>query len=234
MILTELLSVLRHKTIDGIDILGLAMQDVDMLAKNWKQGLALGVLAGTFGNVEPALKQMLNTGKIPAVRVHLSNGPCERNNQCDITEPTATDFPILCKRAAMVQNLAIAYPKVRFYISPRLEHDVTNAVLIKRWLHMLDRVAPKCVAVLSVYKGRTSPEALIERHGEGARANIISTDGISLHDCDWKTYRRGAKQIAFAWTPECNLRETGQFVPPRQRTKKMTDRDMGQILRALF
>lgn len=225
---------LKPNLIEGIDVLGLAMQDINMLASLWRNKFALGVLEGTFGSIEQPLRQMLDTGKIPMVRVHLTNGPCERNHNCEPGEPGPLDFPEIRKRAAMVQGLATLYPAVKFYISPRLEHDVKDPTVVKRWLNILDKEAPKCIAVISAYTGVFSKEALVEKHGEEAKAAFISADGDSSFDINWTRFRKGARLAAFSWIPECNLRtENGPFIPPSKRKNKLTEEQLIRLFRMM-
>jgi hypothetical protein len=50
----------------GLDILSLAAQDVDMIARELEPGMAIGVLQGTFSNPVPHLRRLLETGAVSA------------------------------------------------------------------------------------------------------------------------------------------------------------------------
>lgn len=203
---------------NGIDVLGLAMMDIPMLVAEWPNKYALGALMGTFGDIEPGIRAILSTKRCPAVRIHLTNGPCARNRQCQPNEPKDIKKAIR-SRAAKVESWAIDFPSTRFYICPRLESDETDMQEVMGWFRDLDHIAPHCTSVSSVLHGWHWRRIIQERHGNDARAKIVSNDGESLYDVG-PAYRGRGSLITFGWLPRCNLRLTPTFVPPRKRDRK--------------
>ncbi|GEM_PF-1832259 len=241
---SEILSIFRADTagkcraIRGLDILSLARQDVDMIARELEPGMAIGVLQGTFGNDAPdALRKLLETGKVPAFRAHLLNGSCWRKGVCERGEPRLTDFEELRKRAELYQKLAADFPRVRCYLSPVLEHDEKNKAIVERWVSVLKASAPRCEVVISAESGHVPAGVLVERHGNDARGDIISNDGDSLFDSNSTRYLQGGETLVFGWIPRFNrnLKPTCRrppcdpFVPPSGRKHKASRDDIRQV-----
>lgn len=204
----------------GLDILGLAKHDIKMLIANWQPNTALGCLFSTFGNPMGHLNKLIGTGKVPAVRVHLSNGSCARSGTCEPNnEIMAGDLKGLASRAAHIQILAEKYTGVKFYLSPRLEHDEKNLDLVKSWVTTIQKSAPSCTPVISYASGVTIQGIPVERHGNAANADIISNDGESLSDAD-AGYINGGNLISFGWLNVFNGRGSSSndpWTPPSKR-----------------
>lgn len=205
----------------GIDLLGLPLCDVDMIATTIEPGTAIGALMGTFGNPVPALRKLLRTGKVPAVRIHLSSGTCERANVCEWqNEIRATDYTSLAKRAQVVRDLANEFPSVKFVVSPRLEHDVKDRKVVDKWINVLRTVSSTYEICVSAFTGYVPPNVLVERHGNHATGDITSNDGESLSDAPI-SYLSSGRLITFGWLHSFNGRGPGDdhFVPPSQRKR---------------
>ena len=204
----------------GLDLLALPMQDVDMLARAWPNGFALGCLYGTFGDIFKPMARILDTGKCPLVRIHLINWPCVRGHNCEPGEPDHnTQRHTIGQRSIAVQKFADKYPKVRFYVSPLLEYDERLRINVHAWVNAIHKYCPIAIPVISPSsKGVTIPHALIEHHGNAAHGDIVSNDGESFFDVGGHWKNRG-RIITFAWWHECNLRKNGApFVPPSKRS----------------
>lgn len=203
----------------GLDLLGLARMDVRMLLRNIEPETAIGVLAGTFGDYRPNLTKLLDSGKVPAVRVHLSNGSCARNRVCEVGEPRAIDYRLIGQRAKRVEALANLYPEVEFFVSPRLEYDETDGSIHRNWVEVLMHNAPTCRMIFSPFAGSVPKNAATERHGNHAKGTIISNDGEALSDApaDWA---EGGSFLSLAWLHTMNGRGSSQhdvFVVPSKR-----------------
>lgn len=207
--------------INGLDLLGLARMDMRVLLRVLRPGTAIGVLAGTFGDYRPNLVKLLDTGKVPAVRIHLSNGPCERNRVCEVGEPGPNDIHKLTDRAARVEALARLYPQVKFYLSVRLEHDVTSPEILAKWKRLVHAHAPSCVGVNSPFRGGKITGFMHEAHGHKAKGAIISNDGEALSDAP-RNWASGASEGAYVWLHSFNGRGSSShdvFVVPSKRKK---------------
>lgn len=225
--------VARAEPMRGQDILGLAMQDVDMIAANIEPGTALGVLQGTFGNVIPALDKLLATGKPSAFRAHILNGCCHRNGNCERGEPKPTDVRAIGERAKRLGNLALKYPQIKCYLSPVLEHDVKDEALVKSWIAAIKQNAPTCTPIISAFTGVYLAGVLRESHNWRARGfHVLSPDGTSGFDIDHTSYGTGRETMLFNWIPRYNLRPAG-FIPPSKRTAKVSKDELLQAQRLL-
>jgi hypothetical protein len=203
----------------GLDILGLARHDDRAIASIIPPNYALGCLLGTFGDPLPKLERLLLTGKIKAVRVHLTNGCGQRNhNEEPQYEVKETDLRGFANRALKVQALKAKFPAVDWYVSPRLEYDEANRKIVDSWFEVIRNTIPGAIPVASCVSGYRPASALVEIHGNGARGDIISNDGASLSDAP-STYCAGARKIAFGWLHTMNGRGPGDktFVPPSKR-----------------
>ena len=203
----------------GIDLLALARHDIKMLCAEIAPGTAIGCLMGTFGSPLSNLEKLLATGKVPAVRIHLTNGCCTRSNNCEWQyELKPNDLRGMAARATRCQALAAKYPAVKFYLSPRLEHDEKDVKLVQSWIDTIKKYAPSCTPIISYATGATLKGVLIERHGNGTTGDIVSNDGESLSDAA-PGYLTAGKLITFAWLHSFNGRGSGDkvFLAPSQR-----------------
>lgn len=220
----------------GVDILGLAMQDVGMICGTIPPNTALGFLQYTFGDAFPAARQCLKTGKVSAFRVHCSNGPCARNRNCDTEEPKANDLKSLTKCAVNAQSLYNDFGKP-CYISPRVEHDEKDKKLVNQWFSVIKANAPNCIPVISAFTGYAPPGIMAEKHGNSAYGAIISNDGQSIFDANSDQYSQSASEIQFNWTNRDNLRVSGEktFTKPKKRSKskRLTKLELIQKIRLL-
>lgn len=215
----------------GYDVLGLAMQDVGMVANAIEANTAIGVLDGTFGDAEAPLEKVLKTGKVSSFRAHLLNGTCWRNHNCEGNEPKVTDIKAITKRAKKFEATHQKYPNVKCYVSPVLEHDVKDQTLVRRWYDALRLGAPSCTPVCSAFTGWCPPGVLKEVHGNTITGDISSNDGVSLYDAETPGYFTHGSNISFGWIHRFNLRVSGEhsWTPPSKRTTKATRDDFAQI-----
>lgn len=210
----------------GLDLIGLAMLDVDMIAEELPQGHAVGILDGTFGDPAPAMDRLLSTGKVSMWRVHLLNGPCHRNKNCASDEPKIGDIAAMQRRAAKWEKLYKKYPDIPYFISPVLEHDEKDPRKVLGWVTKIREAAPNARIIVNAFMGATLPDIQVERHGYGGnRAAVVSPDGIDVTDMNIDKLKRENRSatILFSWTRGFNLRsQGGSFVPPKERKAKIT------------
>jgi len=214
----------------GYDILGLAKQDVGMIAQEIRPNSVIGVLEGTFGPVIPSLTRLIQTGKVCAFRAHLRDGTCWRNKKCPKGTPSLHELTYLGKLAQSFQALSDR-TQVPCYLSAVLEHDEKDAKKVQAWIDVIRRHAPSCTPVISAFSGVFLPGILKEKHGNDSRADIVSNDGVSLYDADTSHYWSHGSLFSLGWIHRFNLRTSGEktFVPPLQRKAKATRLDIQTV-----
>lgn len=215
----------------GLDILGAARQDTRNIVRHLPPDTSVGVLEGTFGPVIPTLKAYLDTGNVPMFRGHLANYTCIRNRNCAAGEIKITDYNALGRRAAAFEAVAKQYPAVKCFLSPWLEYDVVDRAIVNRWVQTVKDNAPSCEIVMSPYKGWVPPGMILEKHGNNAKADIISNDGESFFDSNTDLYLNGSKFASFAWWNRCNLRTSGEktWTTPMKRVAKIQTDELNQV-----
>lgn len=205
-------------SLKGFDILGLARYNAKELARTLPKKCAIGILMGTFGDPVKKLRVLLNTGKVKAVRVHLINTVCLRNGNCEAGEPSPFQWSALERRAKKIARLKVDFPTVHFFISPWLEHDVTDPIKVQEAIKRIKKVAKGCKIVISAHTGHTPANVLVEKHGNSSvKADIRSNDGADFFDAP-ASYKNAGTVLTLGWTPGFNLRKkSGPFVPPSKR-----------------
>lgn len=223
----------------GPDILGLAKQPISMIAQEVPPNTVVGVLAGTFGPVIKPLERLINEsqGRVIGYRGHLGNGTCLRNRVCGPGEFAPNDFKTMRKRASDFHDLNLRHPELKCFLSPYLEHDEKNKATVNRWVKIIREAAPECTVVISAFTGfrPKGPGILQEYHGNNAKGDVISNDGVSLFDSNSPKYRDQGSIIVFGWIHRFNLRVSGEksFTPPQKRKWQVTRDNMIQVRRLL-
>lgn len=218
----------------GIDALGLAKHNAKVLKDEMPAESALGFLDETFGDPYEKATEILKSGKVKAVRIHLIDGTCIRNRVCPRGAPTYTSYRELERRAKRAYRWCTENSVAECYVSPFLEHDEKNKAVVDRWYNILRSTAPGLKYVCSAFTGYCPDAVLIERHG-ARRGAIASPDGISHADLDSIAYRDNGKLITFSWLPENNGRVTGEegFIMPKLRVNWPTRADIRHQVRML-
>lgn len=236
-----LLSNNLHAQQVGLDLLGLAKHDIQMVKSELEARMSLGFLDGTFGDPYPNLKVLLDSGRITSVRIHLWDHTCYRHRVCPKGTPPATDIRRVTNRAKRFHQFMLSYPNIQQYISPALEHDVKDQKVVINWFKEILKEAPKASLVCSAFTGYCpkivgSNKVLIEKHGCKAKADIISPDGESHFDCNNFTYNSQAKEIVYSWINQNNGRVTGEktFTAPKERVNWPTRQDIRQQVSLLY
>jgi len=218
----------------GLDLLGLGSPAWDVTAtyKNWPDGYALGVFDGgwpnAFGSPINAVQKILDTGKCPAVRVHIWWDPSHK----------LVPLPNLKKRLPLWQALAVKYPNVKFYVSPSCEYSEKDVSKIKACVDAIKQLAPKCAPVLAPMNSPVVPGVITESHGShasGGKGSIVSTDGQNLPDMDAASWvsKNSACEIIFGWAMRFNLAESHVSLPPNKRTAAPNVRYIREVARVL-
>lgn len=197
----------------GLDLLGLGHKrwPVKTTIEVLPQGCAIGCFDLTFGNVTKSLRRVLNSGKVPAVRVQLW---WDNNHQI-------CPLGVIQKRAPVYQMMSQEFSQVKFYLSHSCEHN-GNAAQVSERMALLKKLAPNCVPVNSPWKGAIAKGEINEKHGDAGPipgAFMVSTDGTNIYDIDADKFRsrNTGSVITFLWGHRFNLRELtkpGQVVPP--------------------
>lgn len=208
----------------GFDVLALAMIDPKMVIDAADNDYALGVLDGTFGDIYPHLKIVLDSGKFTYVRLHLWDHTCYRGNKCPNSpwRPNS-DGPIQARAAKFAQFMA-HYPNIGYGLSPALEHDQKDSRVVNHWFDIIRGAAPKAELICSAFTGYCPSGVQIEKHGNTAKGSIVSNDGASLFDSNSIIYRTNGQQTVLGWFYECNLRFAGEktFTDPLKRSCRPT------------
>lgn len=205
----------------GLDLLGLAhplfkLKDV---IKALPQGWAVGCFDEVFGDVEPKLRKLLKARPdISTVRVHLWwGGSAHRIAPIDLVK----------RRAPVFNRLAVDFG-LYLYLSHSCEYNESSKSEVAARVAVIEKLAPNCIPVNSVYKGATIPGILIERHGSKAYGDLVSTDGENIYDMDAVKWLKNtaSSDVQFMWGARFNLREAykeGQPVPPPSKRTAAPD-----------
>lgn len=191
---------------------------------------ALGFFDSTFGDVIPALKKHLQSGKFPIIRVQLWWS--DQHVICPIE--------VVKKRAPVYQDIAEQFPGVKVYISHSCEHNSKIQAEIKKRMLLIQELAPSCVPVNCPYQGRIAKFYHNEKHGSKVdleKPYLVSTDGTNIYDINADKYHayHWDAEIRFLWGLRYNLRENtkpGQKPPkPKDRTAIPSDNYLKAIIR---
>lgn len=198
-----------------------------------------GWLENTFNSSCPCGDMVLKDDRPKVIRVHLSNGPCLRNNRCGSYEVFAGetvasvnrkvkrgDKRLMQKFGRVVNRFAKRLENSRgalsCYVSPVLESDLDERA--RRIL--LDYVGvrlPACRLVDSIVRGRCIKGTTCEKHGDKpklASPCIADLDGEFFPEVSVSDYLAATKQcdVSYIWDVgfNCNQWNT-PFVDPRKR-----------------
>ena len=222
----------------GLDGLGFGHKNFPkkLFIKHFPKGWAFGVFDDSvFGEQQKAIRKLLDTGKVAALRVHLN---WDANHGLITMENLKRRLPKWIK-------LHEEYPDIYFYISHSCEHNSRNKKEIEKRLTYIVNAHYMFIAVNSVQKGAhistlpgsNSPySVLLERHGSAANldANIVSLDGeVPLPNLKYYvTIWNRVGRTVFLWMPEFNLRSASQKIAPpiKNRTIKFTERQLKNLI----
>lgn len=213
-------------TYRGIDVLGLAKQDVRMIAQEIDPGTAIGVLKKTFGPEEPAEQVLINTHKVSCFRVQLIDGTVN-NHAC---AGNVTSLSVLRQRAQEAKVFFIDHnPGQCAYLSPVLEHGCTNHAVVDGWFNLLHKEFPQFGVVCSSNgRGYCPPNVLKEVHGNTGSAPFRSNDGADVFASP-PEYQNSGSVMTLAWSYCANGRlsseKPGTPVPPPTQRVNWCTRD---------
>lgn len=206
---------------------------------------ALGTLDYTYGADLAPIIRLLSSKKFSIYRVHLIDGNCIHNRNC------ATDYPFqnftdesfenavkakdpfitafLATRTALYCELENANPHVSMYISPVMEHRLTN----RSFRLLADIVDGACQGVALVNNpasgvGERYRRATIESHNGFDNAkpfvSLFSTEATDADIVSWSDSTQKSK-VAFVWSRVFDCRNNGPFTYPKDRTSCPKARD---------
>lgn len=189
---------------NGLDYLGMGHPKwpTDLTIQSTPKGWAIGVFDTTFGDVLPALQKHLASGKFPAARIQLwyDSSHC----LCPID--------IIQARAPLYEKLAKQFPAVKIYLSHSCEYKDSNADSVKKRTDLLQKLAPSCIPVNTIWAGPGSAGVMQETHDCGGKISgltrLHSTDGANAPDLDmnaWQNRFSGA-EIRFLWAYRFNAK----------------------------
>lgn len=202
--------------IRGFGALGLAHRKyqlktiINAVPRHW----AIVAFDHPFGDVAPKIKKLIKAG-YTTFEIQ-----CWWDNNHRIAPLTHTE-----KKAKKWQKIALENPHCTFYLSHSCEYNEPSAQAVMDRVRIIQKYAPSCIVVNSVYKGATIPGVITERHGDVnvGPGQIVNTDGTNHYDIDaqrWLDNNQDAHMIV-VWGFRQNLREIpdpGQPVPkPKDR-----------------
>ncbi len=213
----------------GYDVLGLAKYcDRYLQAPRLP---AVSTIMRTFGDPIPCLQKDLNRGGKTDVQINLRDATCWRNKVCPAGTPSLTDWNDIKKLAQRVNQLAVKYPSVKFWISPYLEHDFKDPKIIQKACQVSLSACPTCGCINEPFSGVKQTGYPLELHNTKVSAWSVSGDGASMFDGDNLQndgnnfqHRLAGSKFTWAWWNEVNLRCQGEknFVPIDKRTARPT------------
>lgn len=213
----------------GYDALGLAQYCRTLLSAPPLP--AISTLLDTFGDPLPCLNRLVRRGDTKLVQIDLRDATCFRNRVCPKGTPSLTDWKYFRQKVQAVHSLSRKHRSTEWWISPFLEHDLSDPATIQRACAEVSRWCPRCLCINSPFLGARPKGIPIELHGTRTRSFMISADGSSSFDADnirddgnGFQHRTSGEYVTFAWWPELNLRCTGQrtWVPAKDRTARPT------------
>jgi hypothetical protein len=224
----------------GIDALGLADKDwpfkdtLDVWPNGWALGVFDSMWAGSFGDPRQKVIQLLQTGKVPALRVQLF---------WSSVHMLAPDG-VIKARAPLWEAIAKQFPNVKVYLSPSCEYKSADVHAVQHLVNLIRQLAPSCTCVLVPEPpSPTIAGVMTEQHGTHnlsvpggiASHHEASYDGADIFDTDiesWINHQRATgAEIAFLWCARCNGSEAGPILPIPQRTAFPTRKDMLSLIR---
>lgn len=220
-------SVAFAQRMQGYDALALAKY-CDVYLKSPRLP-AVSTLLNTFDDPLPCIEKAIRRGGIELVQIDLIDATCWRNRVCPAGVPKPDDLGAISKRAQNVNNFALRFPQVEWWISPSLEHDIKDRNKVQQMMNAAQKGCPVCKIINSPFSGaRNEP---FELHGTKVRAFAVSGDGASSFDSDTLesdnngfNHAKSGSDQTYMWFNELNLRCTGEkkFTPPLQRTERPT------------
>lgn len=212
----------------GYDLLGLAMYCDNYLASPTLP--AVSTLLATFGNPMPCIEKKILQGGITAVQVDARDATCWRNKVCPPGTPSLTDWNYMLARVQNINQYAVKYPQIAWWISPYLEHDFKDDATILKACSVVKQGCPTCRCINTPTSGSARPPGIpVEEHGTKVRGFSVSGDGGDSADADNIKndgnnfqHRLAGSNQTYYWVPEFNLRCSGEktFTPPKERTAK--------------
>lgn len=220
----------------GYDALGLLHKDynVKRLIKHSPISSALGVLIDTtFGDKLDNLKTCLDSGKFPALRLHLLNNTAVRNNRLYPTELLNGYTLEKLNQEAKIKGSNL-YKLIDKQLARIVKLKYSGALFVSGLLEQnLDSVSARMIydyigisgfqAVDNPMNRRYPGFGRLELHGEN-HSNIfaVSHDGVDCFDSDYygaNKYQEASTGLEFYWTYEMNGNYSGgkTFTKPRDR-----------------
>lgn len=197
----------------GLDCLGLAKFGGEA-KKAFPKGYALGVFSKTFGDAMPAVREVVQASKCPAVRVQLLWSDAHTFSDANVTE--------LRTEATRWERFARDNRGVAVFLSPFCEHKLSNP---DKYLDIVKAAAPTCTPVNTPWTGGLSSKYMNEVHGtkDAPRTGKFnySYDGTDMLETDVEAVKKKYKGAAywFGWTANFNgVPEADVKIPRPNRT----------------
>jgi hypothetical protein len=176
----------------------------------WAAGFLL-VASGCKNGIRAA-RALAKTGKCPVMRLH--------GLWLDSHNFTEAEIPIAVREAKRVAKFAEAFPDIKIYFSPWLEHRASSALWTK-CRKACRKVLPKQIKIVS---SGPCDKGIEEIHGSSRKPRgkyIYSYDGkdilTSNVTADKRTYSDAI--LFMGWTHSLNLRRTLRDTTPREDRK---------------
>jgi hypothetical protein len=239
--LLVLLAMMFRADAESLSYLGLCNKTWDCrttLAGFGQKTIITGWLEGSFGHACECADRILRSKKDKIIRVHLSNGPCMRNNRCQ-RHDVFWGYTVASANRAVKHETSRLRKKfyqavIRFkrrleqsrgalmcYVSPCLECDLgPNRKIL---FGVVRDLLPNCVLVDNPHKHKCIKGTTCEKHGFDtavSRPCLYDLDGSTVTDP--KVLDRIAAEtkecdVRFFWQPWMNCNESSTFIPPSLR-----------------
>ena len=116
-----------------------------------------GIFLRTFGDARKTVERMAASGKFSEIVVHLA--PFDNSHRYQISKYG----PQVRADAAWLEEVSKANPHCVLMLSPFCEHNHPRSVM-EPFMMDLQKIAPSCLLVNSVWKGETIPGIITEIH----------------------------------------------------------------------
>lgn len=224
----------RAEPIRGLDPLGKAKQNCQMLIQEMDPNSATGELDMTFGDPYPCMNREAASGKVVANRIHLIDGT-PNNHACS---GNVTNFTLITQRATRFKKWCDNHKAIKCYLSPILEPSCRDVSIVNKQNAAARKGAPEIPIVCDSIVGVCGDADIKETHGNDGHSQIRSNDGNSIYDSNSAVYRNSGSILTLAWSHCDNGRVSGEHPgdsvpPPTQRVNWCTRDEIRQKVRLM-
>jgi hypothetical protein len=212
----------------GLDLLGVARYG-KVAAANWPNGFALGAFSNTFGDALPAVRQIIETGRCPRVRLHLDWQDSHRYE---------SRFDEIRREAQRVAKFIARYKLIDWRISGACEHLLGRGqaeVLRDIVLNEIPGVIYVNTPMTGGARLPVGDQCINESHGHLIKSSRLdfSFDGQNAFDANVEVIKSKFAhcETFYLWSPRCNLKYGMNDTTPRSSRNAVPDKN---VLKAMI